>query len=54
MENIVSRAGESVGSHTAVVFGLVGGLAVAFEGHNYLIRADVGVIDDIAAFGLGH
>ena len=54
MENIVSRAGKSVRTHTAIVLRLVGGLTVAFEGYNDLVGTDVGIVDDVAALGLCH
>ena len=52
-ENIVSCAGESVGTHSAVVLRLVGGLTVTGKTHDYLACSDICIVDDITAFGLG-
>ena len=48
-EDIVAGGGESVAAHATVVFVLVGGLTEAGEAHDDVARADVGVVDDIAA-----
>ena len=48
-EDVVAGAGESVASHSAVVFSLVGRLAEGGEAYDDVARPDVGVVDDVGS-----
>lgn len=45
----MAGAGQSVASHTAVIFFFVSGLSVRSQTDNDVTRTDIGVVDDIGA-----